>query len=162
MSAAAKVAGGATPGSFGLTMAGYSTAHWGATPCIEDRPCPRVRPTLNYIIPSLNKTADCTRRGDILSISATSSTCDRAPNRSMQPKNRRVMPPITFLQLTLRREKHHVQTHRAAPEAPTPSGERSHSRKRTWAAADICSLRRSASRLTQAGRCGPAFGVPSA
>jgi hypothetical protein len=31
---------------------------WGATPCIKDRPCPRVRPTLNYIIPSLNKTAN--------------------------------------------------------------------------------------------------------
>jgi len=43
-----------------------------------------VRPNLNYIIPSLNKTANCTRCGDILSISATSSTCDRAPNRGMK------------------------------------------------------------------------------
>src|SRR5216683_3410691 len=84
MSAEAKVAGGATPGSFGLQWAGYSTAHWGATPCIKDHPCPRVRPTLNYIIPSLNKTANCTRCGHILSISATSSTCDRAPNRGMK------------------------------------------------------------------------------
>src|SRR6266851_2411104 len=34
-------------------MSAEAKVDWGATPCIEDRPCPRVRPTLNYIIPSL-------------------------------------------------------------------------------------------------------------
>lgn len=37
-----KEAGGATPGFLGLTMGGYLTHIWGATPRINDRPDPRL------------------------------------------------------------------------------------------------------------------------
>jgi hypothetical protein len=63
MSAGAKVAGGATPGSFGLTMGWLLDRTLGSDPVHQGSPCPRVRPTLNYIIPWLNKTAMTDNKG---------------------------------------------------------------------------------------------------
>jgi len=87
-----------------------------------------------YIIPSLNKTANCTRRGDILSISATSSTCDRAANRSMQPKNRRVYAADHFPSAYI------AQGKTPAPEATTLKRRTQPQPEEDLGGADICSL----------------------
>jgi integrase len=47
---AAKGSRGSDPRLLGLTMGPLLDSRWGATPCIEDRPGPRVRPQLHNTI----------------------------------------------------------------------------------------------------------------